>query len=258
MEVIQAIEKRWGCRKYSDKPIDKEQIGIILDAGRNAPSAGNLQDRSFIVVKSKDKREAISGACGNQTWMQIAPVHIVIVAENKKNGKFFGAKGEKIYSIQDTAFSAQNMLLAATSLGVGCSLVVGFNEAKLKEALKIESPAEPYAVITLGTPLEPAKTSAKYPLDKFVYFDEYLKKADESVAGFEHVEYAKGKIAEKVSETKKESVKFMDKIKSLFKKKKMEKEEPIAEDHFMESKEKDKQDEVLYDFEEIPRELPRK
>ncbi len=63
------------------------------------------------------------------------------------------------------------MLLAATDLGLGCSLVVGFNEEKIIDLLKIPEPAKPYAIIAIGHAAEPERKSAKYPLDHFVYFE---------------------------------------------------------------------------------------
>jgi nitroreductase len=231
METLDAIEKRWGCRKYKDEPVDKEVLGTILDAGRLAPSAGNLQDRSFIVVKDQNLKSEIAKACGNQLWMQAAPVHVVVLAENKKNPKFFGTKGEKIYSIQDTAFSVQNMLLAATDLGLGCSLVVGFNEEKISDLLEVQDPMRPYAVVVLGYPAETPKPSSKYPLERFVFFEKYGNKIEE----FGDLSRVRERIAEKskqkAEEAKKTAFNLFDKIKSLFKRKK---EDVPMEDHFME------------------------
>ena len=232
MNTIDAIRKRWGCRKYSDEPLDKEALGTVLDAGRYAPSAGNLQDRSFIIVKDSKLKEDIAQASGNQTWVQTAPILIVIVAENLKVGKFFGPRGDKFYSIQDTSFAAENMLLAATDLGLGCALVVGFNEEKLSQILKIEPPARPHAIIILGKPLEQAKTSAKYPLEKFVYFEKHKNKIADMDATFGDFKKAKEQINVSVEKTKNAGKILIEKIMSLFKRKKQE----LGKDHFMEDK----------------------
>ena len=249
METLDAIEKRWGCRKYKDDPIENEVLGLILNAGRLSPSAGNLQDRAFIIVKDSGLKTEISRAAGNQTWMQTAPIHIVVISENRKNGKFFGSKGEKVYSIQDTAFATENMLIAATDLGLGCSLVVGFNEEKIKDLLKIEPPAEPYAIITLGKAAETPKPSAKYGLERFVYFDKYGARAVDSELVFGNIMHARQLIAEKmiswgIEQPQKATVGFLNRLKSLFKGKKQEE----MHDHFMEAPKK----------EEMPREIPKK
>ncbi len=249
MDTLQAIEKRWGCRKFSDKEVERELVGTVLNAGRLAPSAGNLQDRSFIVVKNDETKSAIAEACGNQSWMQTAPVHIIVVSENKKNNKFFGERGEKIYSIQDSAFSVENMLLAATDLDLGCSLVVGFNEEKIKELLDIQVPAKPYAIIALGYASENSKTSSKYPLDKFVFFEKYGEKI-ETEAAFGDLRNIKEKIAVKALQNGEKvnpespKISWSDRIKAFFG---MKKEEFAGHDSFMENPK----------HEEIPRQLPK-
>lgn len=248
METIEAIRQRWGCRKYQDKELSKDHLGMVLDAGRFAPSAGNLQDRSFTVVKSHETKEKIVAACGNQTWMQSAPVHIVIVTENKKYKQFFGARGE-LYAIQDTSFSVENMLLAATELGLGCSLVVGFNEEKLSDILGIKSPAQPHAIITLGYPSEEPKHSDKYPLQKMVFFERYGSRMEnEALAYGEYAVLRQQMTAKTATTVSKKANKLVEKLKSLFTRKKTE--QPV-EDHFME-KTTFEDEEV-----EIPRMLPR-
>ncbi len=258
MDTLSAIEKRSGCRKYLDRPVEKEMIGQILNAGRLAPSAGNLQDRSFILVRDTETKAEIAKTCGNQRWMQTAPVHIVVLSENKKNKKFFGERGEKIYAVQDTAFAAENMLLAATELGLGCSLVVGFVDDKLTDLLKIEHPAIPHAIITIGYAAENPKPSSKYPLEKFIFFEQYNSRIEDAAMAFgewgtvrEHV------VSSAVQETKKGSFNLIEKIKALFRSfKSQKKEEMPIEDHFMEEV---KMTEMKHEMkEDIPRVLPKK
>jgi len=247
MDTLEAIEKRSGCcRKYLDKEIEREAIGTVLNAGRLAPSAGNLQDRSFIVVKNPNTRADIAKAAGNQSWMQTAPVHIVIVAENRKNDKFFGDRGKKVYSIQDTSLAAENMLLAATDLGLGCSLIVGFNEELLNKLLDIKEPAQPLAIIVLGHSAEETKPSSKYPLDRFVFFEKYGSKVENMTATFGEYTKVKEQMVAKKEEIEEKATGFFSKIKSFFKKKK-EEEIPV-EEHFLEKEQK----------EETPRQIPKK
>ncbi|MBN2421452.1 nitroreductase family protein [Candidatus Woesearchaeota archaeon] len=254
MDAIESIQKRYGCRKYLDKPVEREKLGLVLDAGRLAPSAGNLQDRSFLVVRDEGSRGKIADACGNQSWMKTAPVHIVVISENKKLGKFFGQKGDKIYSVQDTSFAAENMLLAATALELGCSLVVGFSDEALNDLFAVKAPAQILAIITLGYSAEQGKQSAKYPLEKFVYFEKYGQTIEELAAAFGEWGAAREKFtSEKVKDVKRESKNLFSWLKSKFKKK----EEPMH-DHFMEKKEEIKEP-VRESKEEIeiPRQLPR-
>lgn len=229
MDTLEAIENRRSCRKYSTEEIDKELVGVVLNAGRLSPSAGNLQDRSFILVRNKQKRANIAEACGGQMWMQFAPVHIIVVAEVKKTKQFYGIRGERVYSIQDCAMAAQNMLLAATELGLGSCVVSSFDEDKLKTILNIEEPARPQAVITLGNCAEEPRITPKYSLEKVTWSEKYrsrienpamtlgiwseiwvqtIKKAAEDLK----IEERTSKLAEKLKEHGK---KIKEKLKSL-------------------------------------------
>ena len=63
MEVFDAIRSRRSIRKYKDKQVPWDNIVTIMQAGKYAPSAGNLQNWKFIVVKEDAKREAVAKAC---------------------------------------------------------------------------------------------------------------------------------------------------------------------------------------------------
>ena len=63
MEVFHCIKKRRSVRKYSDKPIEWGKVIDILDSGRLAPSAGNLQNWKFILVTNKCHTCDSSGRC---------------------------------------------------------------------------------------------------------------------------------------------------------------------------------------------------
>ena len=63
MDTLECISTRRSVRKFLDIPVEFEKVGNILDAGRYAPSAGNLQDWKFILVTDADMREELSKGC---------------------------------------------------------------------------------------------------------------------------------------------------------------------------------------------------
>lgn len=180
MEVLEAIEKRASCRKYKEKDVDREMLAVVLNAGRLAPSAGNLQDRVFVVVRGKEKRLQIAEACAGQMWMQFAPVHIIVVADNRKMKQHYGIRGERVYALQECATAAENMLLAATDLGLGACFVSAFDEDKIKKIININTQAaRPQIVITLGWPAEELKQAPKNHIEKVVWVENYENKIEE-------------------------------------------------------------------------------
>ena len=78
MEIADAIKQRCSVRKYKGKEVKIEDVLKLLNLAKEAPSSGNLQNWRFIVVTDEKKRKEISVACLNQSWMNEAPVHIVI------------------------------------------------------------------------------------------------------------------------------------------------------------------------------------
>ena len=176
METFECIKIRRAVRKYLNKPVPWDDISNIIEAGRYAPSAGNLQNWKFIVVLDKDKRKAMAEASLKQFWMETAPVHIVIVAEPQKAERYYGKRGERLYSVQNCAAAAQNMMLEAHNLGLGTCWVGAFEEEMVKRTLNIPPEARPQAIITIGYPAEQSEKPAKLPPETVMYFNKWRGK----------------------------------------------------------------------------------
>ena len=184
MEVLDCIKTRRCIRKYQKKPVPWDVVSNILEAGRFAPSAGNLQNWKFIVVLDEEKRKAIAEAALNQFWIATAPVIIVIVAEPEKTKRYYGDRGEKLYIIQDCAAATQNMLLESHNLGLGACWVGAFDEDMVRKTLGMPQEARPQAIITLGYPDEEPAEQAKHPLENVTYFNGWRGKIKDVAAYF--------------------------------------------------------------------------
>lgn len=173
MEVFECISTRRSIRNYLDIPVEWDKIGTILEAGRLAPSSGNIQDWNFIVVQDEEKRKAIAEASLKQHWMSKAPVHIVVCADLKKSERFYGVRGNRLYSIQNCAAAVENMLLTAHSLGLGACWVGAFDENVVSRVLNIPDYARPQAIITIGYSDEKPKEPIRYPLTTVAFLEKY-------------------------------------------------------------------------------------
>ncbi|MEO0189831.1 MAG: nitroreductase family protein, partial [candidate division WOR-3 bacterium] len=76
MEFYEVIRKRRSVRKYRPDPIPEDVLNRILDAGRIAPSAKNIQPWKFIVIKDPENKKKVAEACRGQHWMADADVII--------------------------------------------------------------------------------------------------------------------------------------------------------------------------------------
>jgi len=186
MDTIECIKTRRSIRKFKEDKVPFTLVSEVVNAGRLAPSCGNIQPWKFIVVSDLDKREAISEACLHQSWMAKAPVIIVICSEPVKVEKYYGLRGEKLYNIQNCAAAAENMLIAAHALGLGACWVGAFDEEKIISILSIRDNARPQICIPVGYPDEQPPEHVKFPLEIVFYFNRWRGRIEDVPFYFEY------------------------------------------------------------------------
>lgn len=173
MDVLEVIYSRRSIRRYRDIPVEWDKVGKILEAGRAAPSAGNLQGWKFVVITDPVKIKMLAEASLQQYWMASAKVHIIVVAQFEKARRFYGVRGERLYAIQDCAAACQNMLLAAHYLGLGACWIGAFDEDGVKRTVGIPEEARPQAIITIGYADEEPPVPTKYKLEQVVMVERW-------------------------------------------------------------------------------------
>jgi nitroreductase len=85
MDIYKAIRIRKSVRSFLDRDIEEDKLQRILEAVRLAPSAHNLQEWRFVVVRDRQKREQLAMAAHNQVFVGEAPVVIAGCAETDKH-----------------------------------------------------------------------------------------------------------------------------------------------------------------------------
>jgi len=173
MDVFEAIKLRRSVRAFTRENISDEQIEKILEAARWAPSAGNLQPWEFIVIRRVDVKREIARAALNQTFIEEAPVVIVVCANEVRSGSVYGSRGANLYCIQDTAAAIENMLLAACALGLGACWVGAFYEEEVKRILRIPRGIRPVAIIPIGYSAEKPSPPHRRPLKEIVHYETF-------------------------------------------------------------------------------------
>ncbi len=145
MDTLQTILSRRSVRKYKPEPVPAEDLERILEAGRQAPSAGNRQPWHFIVVTDRDQRRAVAEACNGQMWMADAGAIICACG--------VPALSERWYRV-DPAIAVQNMVLAAWALGYGTCWIGAFSEEAVRRVLGIPPDLSVLALTPVGVPDE--------------------------------------------------------------------------------------------------------
>lgn len=208
MNFDDVIQHRFSCRTFEQDDIPYKKVEQVLEAGRLAPSAGNLQPWRFIVIQDAEIIKKIAGLCLKQYWMNSCPVLIVICSDNKNSKRHFGMRGE-FYTIQDCAAATQNMLLKATELGLGCNWVGAFDEDGLRNVCNIDDDIRPQAIITLGITKQKTPQKERYPLDLVTYYDTYG--TTKQTGTKPTLEHAKELTAKKAEKKKKKLFSFLKK-----------------------------------------------
>ncbi len=215
MDIEKAIEKRCSMREYKDKDVPADLLGKVLQAGRLAPSSGNIQNWGFVLVLDKEKKEEIAKACIEQYWMVQAPVFIVILGNQKKAKEFYGERGEKVYSFQNCAMAAENMMLEAVAVGLSTCFVGAFVEDRIRQIINAPEYMLPMGIITLGYAKAEEKQKVKSSLYSKVSFNEYgnkIKDMDLVLKNYNVV----GKVINKTLESSEKTKKtFKDYLKQL-------------------------------------------
>jgi nitroreductase len=173
MEVLEAIKGRRSVRLFANQPVSEEKVKTLIDAARRAPSAGNIQPWEFVIVKKVETKHKLVVAALNQTFIEQAPVVIVVCAKIDASRNGYGSRGATLYCVQDTAAATQNILLTAYSIGLGTCWVGAFDEEEVKEALGIPDGIRPVAIIPVGYGTVNPRERPRRPLDEIVHYEEF-------------------------------------------------------------------------------------
>ncbi|MBC7113398.1 MAG: nitroreductase family protein [Candidatus Methanomethyliales bacterium] len=179
MDVLEAIKARRSVRSYKEDPVPDDLIEKILDAGRWAPTGGNIQPWRFIVVKDRTLLDLLKKV--SPGYLGDAPLAIVICSDKGYSYKVGGQLARDYLTIADCSMAATNITLAAHALGLGTCVVKSFSHNAVKELLNIPEGVEPELIVVVGYPANIPKPPRREPLERIVYLNRYgesFKKGD--------------------------------------------------------------------------------
>jgi len=187
------VHRQRACRSFSTEPVDDDLVEQVLDAAIHAPSAENRQPWVFVVVRDEERRAAI-GEMNRRAWEgggrahsegRLSPALLADVAHGAERG--IGATpvvivvcGDADVGLPATLPSSvypatQNLLLAATALGLGSAmttLATSFEE-DLGELLALPDHVRPMAIVPLGWPAKALGPPRREPVSSRAHRDRY-------------------------------------------------------------------------------------
>lgn len=151
MEFNELAKARYSCKKYDGRPVAKEQLDMILEAGRLAPTAKNLQEQKIYVAQSEEALAAVD----KLTPCRYGASTVLVVAYDKNN-VFTYPGGMRNSGLEDATIVATHMMLAAKACGVDSCWINNFDPEKAALEFQLPENEEVLMLLDLGFPAEGA------------------------------------------------------------------------------------------------------
>lgn len=152
MEFTEVVKNRYSCKKFNDSKITAQQLNEILEAGRLAPTAKNLQEQHIYVVQSEEGLAKIDKV----TPCRYGATTVLVVAFDKNN-VFTYPGGKRDSGIEDASIVATHMILAAHNAGVDSCWINFFDPEILAKELNLPENEEVLMLLNLGFAAEGTK-----------------------------------------------------------------------------------------------------
>lgn len=166
MEAYEALVTRRSTRKFSAKPVTREEVERIVEAGTRAATARNVQAWVFIAVMDAARREGVKKLCPkNGPFIDVAPVCVAVFGER-----------EHAYWLEDGSAATQNILNAAHVLGLGAVWVAGDKKdyaESVRQYLEVPEKYRLVSLVAIGHPETEAPLTPRKPLEDVLCWDRY-------------------------------------------------------------------------------------
>ena len=149
MDFEEVIKNRYSCKKYSDKKVEKEKLDKILEAGRLAPTAKNLQEYHIYVIQSEKNLKKVDEV----TPCRYGASTVLPVTYDKTN-VFTYPGGSRDSGIEDATIVATHMMLAAKNQGVESCWINFLDPDITHKKFRLPAKEEVLMMLDIGYPAE--------------------------------------------------------------------------------------------------------
>lgn len=186
--TIDTILGHYSVRSFENTPLTEEQQLILLRSAQAASTSSYSQAYSIIGVSDADLRAQLSLLCGQQAHITTTGQFYIFVADLSKhheiaesyqvNAESLETTEKMLVSIIDAALAAQNMAIAAESMGLGICYIGGIRNHldKVCELLQIPEYAMPMFGLTIGIPTAKSEPKPRLPMHLVYHENTYQRK----------------------------------------------------------------------------------
>lgn len=145
MEFFEVLQNRYACKKFTDQPVSDEDLKKILEAGRLAPTAKNLQEQKVYVLRSA---EALAKADQLTVCRYGAPIVIMVGYDAENVYAYPGGRYDS--GAEDATIVAAHMMLAANALGLDTCWLNRFDPDEAKKLFDLPEAVQVTMLLDVG------------------------------------------------------------------------------------------------------------
>jgi nitroreductase len=183
-------------RAFTEQPIPPKILETLIQAGQSAASSSFIQAYSVIRVTRPTVRAAVADAAGGQVWIERAAEFLVFCADLRRvddacrragQGALEGYAEHGLAAVIDVALMAQNLLLAAESLGLGGVFIGGIRNdiQRVADLLKVPRLVVPVFGMCLGWPADEPEVKPRMPVGLILHQDQYQDPPPAAIAEYD-------------------------------------------------------------------------
>ncbi|MEZ5536705.1 MAG: oxygen-insensitive NADPH nitroreductase [Thiolinea sp.] len=195
-EVMTTMLNHRSVRKYTSEPVTDRMLESIVACGQAAASSSFIQAYSVVNVTDPGHRRQIAAAAGGQVWVENAARFLVLCADlrrvnvccvEQELGELEGQTEHFIAATVDVGLMAQNMMLAAESMGLGCVFIGGIRNdpAVVRDLLELPKHVYPVCGMCLGWPDQQTEVKPRFPVEVVLHQGTYRDSVVEDVAAYD-------------------------------------------------------------------------
>lgn len=157
MDFLDLARVRYSERRFDGRPLTREHIDLILEAGRVAPTAKNMQPQRIFLLESEEALRKLYASTGSAYGTKTA----FLLCYDRDDCWVRDTDGVDSGFV-DVSIVATHMMLEATNIGVGTTFVMWFDADKLKRELGLADNLIPVCILVAGYPSESSHPSQRH------------------------------------------------------------------------------------------------
>jgi nitroreductase len=157
MDFKELAARRYSVRRFKPIPVKKEDLDLVLEAGRNAPTAANKQPQRILVITRAEDIEKIDGC----TPCRFGAPAVLLVCFDKA-ASWVRPFDNEHSGWADASIVAAHMVLQAADIGLGTTWVMYFDPVKIRAAFKLPKDFVPVALLPIGYPADDASPANEH------------------------------------------------------------------------------------------------